>query len=114
MAAPQGAHRVLGLCEGREARQRRADRRKVPGHPPRPRLPGLPGPHGQARAVRAARRAGDRHGPDRILRDDAGYIGHPAASYFAIPKIGRDQLEDWAARKAMPLAEAERWLAPLL
>ncbi len=42
------------------------------------------------------------------------YIGHPAASYFAIPKIGRDQLEDWAARKAMPLAEAERWLAPLL
>ncbi|WP_374343226.1 methionine synthase [Azonexus sp.] len=42
------------------------------------------------------------------------YIGHPGASYFAIPKIGRDQLEDWAARKGMPLAEAERWLAPLL
>ena len=42
------------------------------------------------------------------------YIGHPAASYFAIPKIGRDQLEDWAARKGMPLKEAERWLAPLL
>jgi hypothetical protein len=29
------------------------------------------------------------------------YIGHPAAAYFAIPKIGRDQLEDWAARKRM-------------
>ncbi|MDD2663136.1 MAG: methionine synthase [Dechloromonas sp.] len=42
------------------------------------------------------------------------YIGHPGASYFAIPKIGRDQLEDWAQRKGMPLAEAERWLAPLL
>ena len=42
------------------------------------------------------------------------YIGHPAASYFAIPKIGRDQLEDWAARKGMALKEAERWLAPLL
>ncbi len=42
------------------------------------------------------------------------YIGHPGASYFAIPKIGRDQLEDWAARKSMPLGEAERWLAPLL
>jgi 5-methyltetrahydrofolate--homocysteine methyltransferase len=42
------------------------------------------------------------------------YIGHPAARYFAIPKIGRDQLEDWARRKQMPLPEAERWLAPLL
>ena len=42
------------------------------------------------------------------------YIGHPAASYFAIPKIGRDQLEDWAARKGMGIKDAERWLAPLL
>jgi 5-methyltetrahydrofolate--homocysteine methyltransferase len=42
------------------------------------------------------------------------YIGHPAAKYFAIPKIGRDQLEDWAARKGMEAKEAERWLAPLL
>ncbi|HZX29735.1 MAG TPA: vitamin B12 dependent-methionine synthase activation domain-containing protein, partial [Rhodocyclaceae bacterium] len=42
------------------------------------------------------------------------YIGHPAAQYFAIPKIGRDQLEAWAARKDMDLKEAERWLAPIL
>ncbi|NHC06651.1 methionine synthase [Azonexus fungiphilus] len=42
------------------------------------------------------------------------YIGHPGAKYFAIPKIGRDQLEDWAQRKGMALGEAERWLAPLL
>lgn len=42
------------------------------------------------------------------------YIGHPAAAYFAIPKIGRDQLEDWARRKGMALKEAEYWLAPLL
>ncbi len=42
------------------------------------------------------------------------YIGHPASSYFAIPKIGRDQLEAWAARKGMELKDAERWLAPLL
>lgn len=39
---------------------------------------------------------------------------HPAAKYFAIPKISRDQLEDWAQRKGMTLGEAERWLAPLL
>ncbi len=42
------------------------------------------------------------------------YIGHPGAKYFAIPKISRDQLEDWAARKGMDVKEAERWLAPLL
>jgi 5-methyltetrahydrofolate--homocysteine methyltransferase len=42
------------------------------------------------------------------------YIGHPAAAYFAIPKIGRDQLEDWAQRKGMTVKEAEYWLAPLL
>ncbi|MBL8416969.1 MAG: methionine synthase, partial [Dechloromonas sp.] len=42
------------------------------------------------------------------------YIGHPAARYFAIPKIGRDQLEDWAKRKGMSIKDAEYWLAPLL
>ena len=42
------------------------------------------------------------------------YIGHPGAAYFAIPKIGRDQLEDWAKRKGMALKDAEYWLAPLL
>ena len=42
------------------------------------------------------------------------FIGHPAATYFAIPKIGRDQLEDWAKRKGMSLKDAEYWLAPLL
>jgi 5-methyltetrahydrofolate--homocysteine methyltransferase len=42
------------------------------------------------------------------------YIGHPGASYFAIPKIGRDQLEDWAKRKGMSVKDAEYWLAPLL
>ncbi|HEX6734121.1 MAG TPA: methionine synthase [Azonexus sp.] len=42
------------------------------------------------------------------------YIGHPGSAYFAIPKIGRDQLEDWAKRKGMSLKDAEYWLAPLL
>jgi 5-methyltetrahydrofolate--homocysteine methyltransferase len=42
------------------------------------------------------------------------YLAHPAAQYFAISKIGRDQLEDWAARAGFSVAEAERWLAPIL
>ena len=42
------------------------------------------------------------------------YLAHPEARYFAVTKIGRDQLEDYAQRKGMSVAEAERWLAPVL
>ncbi len=42
------------------------------------------------------------------------YLAHPQAHYFAVTKIGRDQLEDWAKRTKYPVQEAERWLAPLL
>ena len=41
------------------------------------------------------------------------YLAHPQARYFAITRIGEDQLADWAARKGMSIGEAERWLAPL-
>ncbi|MDR0635241.1 MAG: methionine synthase, partial [Azoarcus sp.] len=42
------------------------------------------------------------------------YFSHPQSRYFAIGKIGRDQLEDWAKRAGMRVEEAARWLAPLL
>ncbi|MFM5894066.1 MAG: methionine synthase, partial [Novosphingobium sp.] len=42
------------------------------------------------------------------------YFGHPESQYFGVARIGRDQLEDYAARRGMPLAEAERWLRPNL
>ena len=42
------------------------------------------------------------------------YFSHPQAKYFSVGRIGRDQLEDYAKRKAMPLADAERWLGPNL
>jgi 5-methyltetrahydrofolate--homocysteine methyltransferase len=42
------------------------------------------------------------------------YFAHPQARYFTVGKIGRDQLEDWAGRAGLGLAEAERWLAPVL
>ncbi|MGX2040471.1 methionine synthase [Methylocaldum sp. MU1018] len=42
------------------------------------------------------------------------YLAHPAARYFNVGKIGRDQAEDYAKRKGMTLRETERWLAPIL
>ena len=42
------------------------------------------------------------------------YFAHPEARYFGVGRIDRDQVEDYARRKGMALAEAERWLAPNL
>jgi 5-methyltetrahydrofolate--homocysteine methyltransferase len=42
------------------------------------------------------------------------YFSHPESKYFGIGKIGRDQLENYAKRKNMPVDVAERWLSPNL
>ena len=42
------------------------------------------------------------------------YFGHASAKYFAIQRIGHDQVEDYATRKNMTTAEVERWLRPAL
>ncbi|MSO49161.1 MAG: methionine synthase [Acidobacteria bacterium] len=42
------------------------------------------------------------------------YFSHSQAKYFTVGRIGRDQLEAYAKRKNMPLADAERWLGPNL
>ena len=42
------------------------------------------------------------------------YFSHPESQYFAVAKIDRDQVEDYARRKAMSVQEVERWLAPNL
>jgi 5-methyltetrahydrofolate--homocysteine methyltransferase len=42
------------------------------------------------------------------------YFGHPESQYFGVATIGRDQLEDYAARRGVDLATAERWLRPNL
>ena len=41
-------------------------------------------------------------------------FSHPQASYFGVGRIGRDQVEDYARRKAISVGEVERWLAPNL
>jgi 5-methyltetrahydrofolate--homocysteine methyltransferase len=42
------------------------------------------------------------------------YVAHPESQYFVVGRIGRDQVEDYAARKGWTIAEAERWLSPSL
>ncbi|WP_226663149.1 methionine synthase [Alteriqipengyuania lutimaris] len=42
------------------------------------------------------------------------YFGHPEAEYFGVARIGRDQLEDYAQRRGVDIATAERWLRPNL
>jgi 5-methyltetrahydrofolate--homocysteine methyltransferase len=42
------------------------------------------------------------------------YYSHPQSQYFVVGRIGKDQVEEYAARKGMSLREAERWLAPNL
>jgi 5-methyltetrahydrofolate--homocysteine methyltransferase len=42
------------------------------------------------------------------------YFGHPNSRYFAVDRITRDQVESYAARKGMAVAEVERWLSPNL
>jgi len=41
-------------------------------------------------------------------------FANPDSQYFAVGKVQRDQVVDYAARKGMPLEEAEKWLAPIL
>jgi len=42
------------------------------------------------------------------------YFAHPEARYFAVGKIGKDQVEDYARRKGMDQHTIERWLSPYL
>ena len=42
------------------------------------------------------------------------YFAHPQARYFGTGRIGRDQAEDYARRRGLPLSEVEQWLAPVL
>ena len=42
------------------------------------------------------------------------YFAHPNAKYFGVGKIERDQVQDYAARKGMSLANTEKWLQPIL
>jgi 5-methyltetrahydrofolate--homocysteine methyltransferase len=42
------------------------------------------------------------------------YFAHPESRYFAVGKLGRDQILDYHVRKGLTVAEVERWLGPYL
>ncbi len=42
------------------------------------------------------------------------YLNHTDSKYFGVGKLGRDQVEDYAARKGWPVETAEKWLGPYL
>jgi 5-methyltetrahydrofolate--homocysteine methyltransferase len=42
------------------------------------------------------------------------YFSHPQSQYFVVGRLGRDQVEEYAARKGWTVTEAERWLSPSL
>ncbi len=41
-------------------------------------------------------------------------FAHPSSRYFTVGRIGKDQIEEYAARCGLPVPEVERWLAPNL
>ncbi|TMR30762.1 methionine synthase [Actinomadura geliboluensis] len=41
-------------------------------------------------------------------------FAHPESRYFTVGRVGKDQIEDYAVRCGLPVAEVERWLAPNL
>ena len=96
-----------------------ADPRAVPGHPAGAGLSRLPRPHREAHAVRSARAEAQRgHHADRELRHAARppsvsgcYFWHPEARYFGVGKIGRDQVEDYAAAEGAWTSPTMRALA---
>ena len=112
--APSRAHRVLGLRRGREAHQRAARGREVPGHPSRagvsrraPTTPRRPTSSGCWR--RTATPASRSPNPSRCCPTAAVsgfYLAHPQSRYFAVGKVERDQVADYAHRKGMDLAHA--------
>ena len=125
--SPSGSTSASGASCGATRPTRRSTNadliaERYQGIRPGARLPGLPRPHREGDAVRPARGGvAGRHPADRVVRDVAGRRGLAATTcgtrtshYFGVGRIGRDQLADYAARKGVPLDEAERWLAPNL
>ena len=115
------APRILGLCARRNAGQRRVDREKYRGIRPAPGYPAQPDHTEKAtlfKLLDGERAIGVKLTESFAMWPGASvcglYFSHPESYYFGVGKIERDQVEDYAKRKGLTLAEAEKWLAPIL
>jgi 5-methyltetrahydrofolate--homocysteine methyltransferase len=120
-ACTAGAPRVLGLCAGRGAVTEELIREGYRGIRPAPGYPAQPD-HTEKRTLfdllDAEAATGIRLTESYAMWPASSvsglYFAHPDSHYFGVGKIERDQVEDYAARKGWTVAEAERWLAPIL
>ena len=103
----------LGLRRRRAAVRRRPDRRALSRHPPGVRLSRLPGSQRKIQIVRSAAGGAGRDLTDRerAMAPAASvsglYFAHPQARYFTVGRIGRDQVESYAAPQG--LASGRAW-----
>ena len=96
-------------------------REKYRGIRPAPGYPACPDHSEKAtlwRMLDAERNAGIRLTENYAMHPASAvsgwYFSHPESTYFAVGKIDADQVADYARRKGMSLAEAGRWLAPVV
>lgn len=113
--------KCIGVCTERKSEQRRVGARKLSGDPPAPGYPACPEhtEKGQIwQLLDVETHTGMKLTESYAMWPGASvsgwYFSHPDSKYFAVAQIQRDQVEDYAARKGMPTAEVERWLAPNL
>jgi 5-methyltetrahydrofolate--homocysteine methyltransferase len=96
-------------------------REEYPGIRPAPGYPACPDHREKAKLwqlLDAERAAGIRLTESYAMYPTAAvsgwYIGHPDAHYYAVGKIDKDQVEDYAKRRGESVAETEKWLSPNL
>jgi 5-methyltetrahydrofolate--homocysteine methyltransferase len=88
--------------------------RPAPGYPACPDHTEKEGLFALLGCERAGIRLTESYAMDPASSVSGFYLAHPRSRYFAVGKLARDQVEDYARRKGMPVADAERWLAPNL
>ena len=115
------AQGILGLRAGRGARPDQLILEQYAGIRPAPGYPAQPDHTEKAtlfRLLDAENTAGVKLTESFAMWPGSSvsglYFSHPESYYFGVGKIERDQVEDYAARKGMSVAETERWLAPVL
>ncbi|SNT17469.1 methionine synthase (B12-dependent) [Sphingomonas laterariae] len=112
---------LWGYAEGEQLTNEALIREQYRGIRPAPGYPACPD-HSQKPILFDLLKAGDATGitltesfamlPTAAV--SGFYFGHPDSQYFGVARVGRDQLEDYAARRGVDLDTAERWLRPNL